>query len=236
MSTTNSFNTNVDDYTISELLTILNIETPTQSNVTSQTNKYMNQYKNNPTNYNFFKDMQERLMQYLDSDPPEYQPAEQQTQNWYKNEALPQNNNPTQKNKNTERKQQIDVYGNEYVPMNRNQLGVNNTFNLPVAQDTLNPNLENVISRIINLDSQYRAVQSGDNSATDYTLDLSEPLLNTLSLRLYSFQIPYTWYAIDYTYGNTCSSVLLMGVETYCYRFQFQWNQEIIVEHLFKLS
>jgi len=29
-------------------------------------------------------------------------------------------------------------------------------------------------------------------------------LTDVLSLRLYSIQIPYTWYAIDYQYGNTC--------------------------------
>ena len=35
-------------------------------------------------------------------------------------------------------------------------------------------------------------------------MDLSDPLTKVLSLKLYSFQIPYTWYVIDYNYGNTC--------------------------------
>lgn len=47
--------------------------------------------------------------------------------------------------------------------------------------------------------------------ATDYTMDLSDPLTNVLSLRLYSIQIPYTWYTIDYIYGNTCFWVTNSG-------------------------
>ena len=87
--------------------------------------------------------------------------------------------------------------------MKREQLGINNNFNIPVAQDTLNPNLENITTRFINLDSQFRQASGGSESmSTDYTMDLSDPLTNVLSLRLYSIQIPYTWYTIDYIYGN----------------------------------
>ena len=39
---------------------------------------------------------------------------------------------------------------------------------------------------------------------TDFTLDLSEPLTNVISLKLYSVQIPTTWYTFDTTLGNTC--------------------------------
>ena len=85
------------------------------------------------------------------------------------------------------------------MPMNREQLGVNNNINVPVAQDSLNPNLKNITTRFINLDSQFR---QANTSSTDYTLDLSDPLTDVLSLRLYSFQIPYTWYSIDEEYGN----------------------------------
>jgi hypothetical protein len=88
--------------------------------------------------------------------------------------------------------------------MNRDHLGINNTYSVPVAQDVLNPNLKNTTSRIIVLDSQYRQSADINETSTDYTLELSEPLLNVLSLRLYSFSIPYTWYTIDSIYGNNC--------------------------------
>ena len=53
----------------------------------------------------------------------------------------------------------------------------------------------------MNLDSQFR--QAG-TLATDFTLDLSDHLKDVVSLRLYSFQIPVSWYTIDVAYGNTC--------------------------------
>jgi hypothetical protein len=77
--------------------------------------------------------------------------------------------------------------------------GTSGTFQVPVKKDNLNPNLKNTIQRFINLDSQFRLNSS--MNASDYTLDLSDMLKDVLSLRLYSYQIPNTWYAVD---TNTC--------------------------------
>lgn len=130
---------------------------------------------------------------------------QEQTKNWIQNIYLEQNNDPIQRNKNTDRANKIDVYSNQHVPMKKEQLGVFNSYNVPVVQDTLNPNLKNTVSRFVNLDSQFRQYSGGvESGATDYTLDLSDPLKNVLNMKLYSFQIPYTWYLIDYAYGNTC--------------------------------
>ena len=211
---------NVDNYTISELLEILELDDPTSNEIINSTNSYINRFsssrENRPELVNFFQAIQTKLLRYMrqletSGQDAEYSPNEKQTEDWFKYEALPQDNQ-VQKDKNTERIQKIDVYDNNHVPMNREQLGVNNTFQVPVAQDTLNPNLENVTSRFINLDSQFRQPSGGTESiSTDYTLDLSDPLTNVLSLRLYSIQIPYTWYTIDYIYGNTCFWVTNTG-------------------------
>jgi len=89
--------------------------------------------------------------------------------------------------------------------MNRQQISTTDTFNLSVKQDSLNPNLKNTIKRFVNIDSQFRQYTSGaDSTSTNYTLDLSDTLKNSLSLSLYSYQIPFSWYAIDKAYGNTC--------------------------------
>lgn len=205
------FDTNVDNYTISELLTILDIDELNKNDILKKTNQYIDKFKNeNNTRLSiFFQKMQMKLLKYLKGvengwDVKEYESDDRQTIEWYENEALPQSNT-VQKNKITDRVQKIDVYDNNHVPMNREQLGVNNVFDTKVAQDTLNPNLENVTTRLINLDSQFRQSSAGiDSISTDYTLDLSDPLTDVISLRLYSVQIPYTWYAIDYQYGNTC--------------------------------
>jgi len=209
---------NVDNYTISELLGIIELDDPTTDDIINKTNYYIKDFqkKKNPELVNFFKSIQTKLLNYINQletsrTDIEYSPNNKQTEEWIKYEALPQDN-PIQKDKITERVQKIDVYDNNHMPMKREQLGVNNNFQVPVAQDTLNPNLENITSRFINLDSQFRQSSGGTESmSTDYTMDLSDPLTNVLSLRLYSIQIPYTWYTIDYIYGNTCFWVTNTG-------------------------
>jgi len=131
-----------------------------------------------------------------------------QAQEWYENENLTQTDD-NQLNKITDRTQKIDVYDDEHLSMNRQQIATTDTYQLPVKQDSLNANLKNTITRFINLDSQFRQYTSGvDSGATEYTLDLSDTLKDTLNMRLYSFQIPYSWYAIDTAYGNTCLWVI----------------------------
>ena len=133
-----------------------------------------------------------------------YAAGQKQTDDRYENEYLRQSDH-TQTKKITERKQKIQVFGNQHVPMTREQLGVNDTFAVSVKQDSLNPNLQNTITRFVNLDSQFRQTSGGaEASSTNYTLDLSDRLNNTLSLCLYSYQIPNTWYVIDVTKNNTC--------------------------------
>lgn len=203
-----SIDTNVNNYTIDDLLSILKLDYNTfdKDTLLERTNRYINLFekKNNYVMVQFFKDIQEKLYYYLEENTNEMDEQERkmrsQTDLWYGNQALEQRNR-TQRDKITDRTQKIDVYENEHVPMNREQLGVSNNVVLPVAQDVLNPNLKNVTNRFIILDSQYR--QTGTQS-TDYTLDLSDHLNDVLSVRLYSFQIPMTWYTIDEAYNNTC--------------------------------
>jgi hypothetical protein len=205
--------TNVDNYTIDELLMVIDLDadSATSATIMEETDAYIQKYTESGDEQmtTFFEDMQTKLLQYVNNleqgeDTGDYSPDDSQTQNWYENQALPQEDT-TQSDKTTDRKQQIDVYDNDHVPMNRNQLGVNNTIDTKVAQDSLNPNLENVTNRVIILDSQYRQLDSStSSSSTDYTLNLSETLKNVISLRVYSVQIPISWYTIDTLFGNTC--------------------------------
>ena len=203
----NAIDLNIRNYNISELYAILQLdedETPTKDEIEQTANNYISRFEREG-NYgmaNFFDELKTKL---LDSYPiPSLE--EKQTDEWYENQVLPQAGNPVQENKVTDRKQKIDVYKDgDHVPMKREQLGVNNVIDTKVAQDVLNPNLENITTRFINLDSQFRQAAGGvDAMSTDYTLDLSDHLDNVLSMRLYSIQIPFTWYTIDYPIGNTC--------------------------------
>ena len=209
---------NVDNYTITELLEIMELDDPSSEEIIDTTNKYINRFtkEKRPQLVSFFQNIQSKLLQYINQletsgEDAEYAPNQKQTEDWIKYEALPQDNS-VQKDKITDRVQKIDVYDNNHLPMNREHLGVNNNYEVPVVQDSLNPNLKNITTRFINLDSQFRQASGGTESmSTDFTLDLSDPLTDVLSLRLYSIQIPYTWYVIDYIYGNTCFWVTNVG-------------------------
>lgn len=228
--------TNVSNYTLSELLTIVEIENEdiNYDDILDKTNHLIKKFKvKNPILSNFFKEVQMQLLQYaqdleVDSDDDTsgkivvtprdssiegfgnmsneaiYPAAEKQITDWYENENLTQSDQ-NQENKITQRKQKIGVFGNQHAPMKREQIATTDTFTLPVKQDSLNPNLKNTITRFVNLDSQFRQYTSGsESSSTNYTFDLSDTLKNALSLSLYSYQIPFSWYVIDEAYGNTC--------------------------------
>jgi len=227
--------TNVSNYTLSELLTIVGIENEdvTQEEITSKTSSLIKKFKNNPKLAVFFKEVQSQLLQYADgldvpsdedtegkivvepnkstvegysnmSNDASYPSGDSQSSDWYQNENLTQSNQ-NQVNKITQRQQQTQTFGNQHVPMKQQQLATTDTYNLPVKQDSLNPNLKNTINRFVNLDSQFRQYTNGvDSTSTNYTCDLSDTLKNALSISLYSYQIPFSWYAIDSAYGNTC--------------------------------
>jgi len=213
----------VNNYTIDELLSILNLDELNSDDIVKTTDELIARFnnENNSTLSRFFQDVQTKLLQYSkvndtnNSNNKNYYPYQsnsKQTNEWYKYEALPQSDQ-VQKDKITDRFQKIDVYDNHHVPMKKEHLGVNNVIDTKVAQDILNPNLENITTRFINLDSQFRQSAGGiETASTDYTLDLSDPLTNVLSLRLYSIQIPYTWYTIDKQYGNSCFWITNYGI------------------------
>ena len=65
----------------------------------------------------------------------------------------------------------------------------------------LNPTSQKTIFKMISIDSQYRE-DSQNTSATSFSLNLSEDLKNVISMKLYSVQIPYTWYTINNNFGS----------------------------------
>ena len=68
------------------------------------------------------------------------------------------------------------------------------------AEGTLNPLLQQTTKRIVSIDSQYRSNKTA--LSTDFTFDLSDPLKDVVNLKLYSVQIPLTWYVINSNYGS----------------------------------
>lgn len=226
-----SIDTNISNYTLSELIAISGINNLDPDEIISKTNKRIRRFKDTEPKISvFFEEIQSQLLHYAEgleynkddednenteekiivesfgnmSNEAIYPAGEEQVNQWYKNENLKQDDK-NQTDKITNREQKIKTFGNQHAPMNREQIATTDTFSLPVKQDSLNPNLKNTISRFVNLDSQFRQYTNGaDSTSTEYTCDLSDTLKNALSLSLYSYQIPFSWYTIDTAYGNTC--------------------------------
>ena len=72
--------------------------------------------------------------------------------------------------------------------------------------DVMNPILKQTIQRVVIVDSTYRNLNAANARlypfSTNFTIELSEPLRDVLSLKLYSYSIPYTWYTINNDYGS----------------------------------
>lgn len=217
--------TNVENYTIGELQTLFGLpeEDASDVDITNAANKIITKMEaeGKTTIVTFIEQARDKLLEHfmdlsetqLNADEATNEQFDATTTlgNWWQHQYPQQPNNPTQNQKLTDRNQKVQFFDATHQQMNREQLGIGQSFNIPVVQGTINPNLQNLTSRIVCIDSQYRQnilpYSNNPNTPTyntDYTLDLSDPLTNVTSLKLYSIQIPTTWYAFDHSLGNTC--------------------------------
>jgi hypothetical protein len=163
----------------------------------------------------FLGKAKERILKDMNMNPdfePKINEEPKELKEWWTNEYLP-NSNPLQNLKITDRKNKVQIFDDEngsHETMKREQLSVLNSHPLAIAQDSLNPTLKNINQRLVVIDSQYRQniAPFSDNtdapsSSTDFTLDLSDPLTDTLSLKMYSYEIPYSWYVVDKNMGTS---------------------------------
>jgi len=212
---------NVDNYSQEDLLALLNLnddEPVTYNDIVNASKPLINRYtkEDNYNLANFFQQLQNKLLEDIDYDENDniQDVATSQLGSLWQNQNVSQEeSDPNQANKVTDRKQKIEIFNQgEHFVMNRNQLGVNNNYQLPVAQGQMNPNIKNTTSRLVNIDSQYREDISpflpdpdGPTSPTNYTLNLSDPIRNTISINVTAYQVPYTWYLIDSEWrSNNC--------------------------------
>lgn len=122
------------------------------------------------------------------------------------------NNNQTVSNTLTNFQNSVpltnQVTNNSTSNTNKNEsTNVGFTKTLDFATGTLNPLINQTIKRIISVDSQYRDDKTSLSS--NFTFHLSEPLKDVVSMKLYSIQIPYTWYTISTGFG--CNVIYLKG-------------------------
>lgn len=218
---TDDIDLNVDNYSQEDLLSLLSLndsEQVTYDDIIDASKPLINRYthENNYDLAHFFQHVQTKLLEDIDYDENDniQNTDTSQLGSLWQNENISQNKtDPVQANKVTDRKQRVQIFNqDDHFVMNRNQLGVNNNYQLPVAQGQMNPNLKNTTSRLINIDSQYREDISpftsdpdGFTSPTNYTLNLSDPIRNAISINVTAYQLPYTWYLIDAEWrSNNC--------------------------------
>ena len=229
----NKMNTNIEDYSIEDLLAILNIQenTPTPFKIKDVANTLISNLKteNKQNLAVFVEKARDKIIASLNSiaddeedegdgeDEINIQYDENTQQgNWWQNQ-YPEQADINERIKPTDRKQKVEIFDKDGIQnnafvMNRERLGVLQSHPIPVVQGTINPNLKNTIRRIVSIDSQYRSniIPYSNNNInapafnTDFTFDLSERLNNVLSMTLNSIQIPTTWYVFDESFGNTC--------------------------------
>jgi hypothetical protein len=214
---------NIENYSQEDLLSLLSLSDDQETEITyddiiDATSPLIHRYTsdNNYELANFFQQAQNQLLEDMDSDEPENlqdQDTSQIGNLWENQNVSQQNTDPNQADKTTERKHQVQIFNQDgHFVMNRNQLGVSNNYQLPVAQGQLNPNLKNTTTRLMNIDSQYRENifpfnpdPDSPSSPTNFTLDLSDPIHNAININVTSYQIPYSWYLIDADWrSNSC--------------------------------
>ena len=213
---------NINDYTDEELYEILDLLNPTDRELEAKIISFIQKYENIGTESaikisKFFEDVYNHFF-----DTDEYQEGyeEQYTvqddtmegfeniKTLYSDEANKNyvSNDYKTPNGNTAATGNTVTTGKQVENEKRND-NVVFTSNLEYTKDPLNPLLKQTTTRVISIDSQYR-----DNKAsltTDFAFELSEPLRDVVSMKLYSFQIPYTWYTIGKSYG--CNFFYLKG-------------------------
>lgn len=172
---------NVENYTITELFEVLEADiTDDKEYVLKLADVYINKFtqENNHLFVDFFSKVKSKLEEYFSNEEEEDNIliTDDERRAFYDNVNLLVLNN------DNEKKEENYFKTKEYT----------------------NPNLKKTTSRMLVIDSQFRQVINDENpsSSTDFTMDLSEPLNDLVTMKLFSVQIPYTWYTIDEKIGT----------------------------------
>ena len=177
---------NIKNFTDEQLFAILDMDHPTdrelEAKIIHLIRKYENMQNEDGTRLStFFKEVYDH---FFDNEENE--------------EIEGFDNNPLQENPNasTIQTEQVGFTATNPTP----PISAVQSFDYSKDKLQLNPLLKQTIKRVISIDSQYRNITTSPLT-TNFSFDLSEPLKDVLSLKLYSIQIPYTWYIINKNYG-----------------------------------
>ena len=209
--------TNINNYTIEDLYNILDITNPTQENIVETTNKFINKFtvdKNNNL-VTFFKKVKKRLLDYItdnDINDTSYEDNKneinlEQQKKWVSEQYILDEENVN----DTDRKDQVEVLNTNKATMKKDKLKISDSYELPFVQGNINPILRNSFDIIVNIDSQFR--KNSSDSTGNFTINLSEPVKQVLSIKLNSIELKHSWYTFDELYGNISFCINIEGTE-----------------------
>lgn len=196
-------NLDIDDYSIEELKDMFNITTLDPVSIEEKITENIQQFseEGNDAMINFLNEAKKKLNDAYKS---------QVQVSWYQNEYPLSQDQPLQNLKITSRYDKVQEFDGA---LQQERLAINQSKPVPYAQGEINPTLRNVTTKIVSIDSRYRNnnvpalksidyTSSGIWDASQFSANLSENLNKVMLLRLYSVQIPYTWYNVPE--GSNC--------------------------------
>jgi len=95
------------------------------------------------------------------------------------------------------------------------------TKTVEIKKGTINPDLKETIVRLINIDSSYR-IASATNTSDKFIFELTEPLLNVVSISLYSLEIPQSWHTFTRAKGTIDFIVYVVTDEAIKYKIEIE--------------
>ena len=194
---------NIHNYTDQECFNMLNLNNPTDRELEMKILQFMDKYEQKSKRlYHFFESMYDRFFLESESEVEGFEDMKivQANDNTKLNEQVkdPQLDAIAKNLGNTNAKASSQTIGESTT-----KISTIATHNVDYIADPkkLNPVERKTIFKMISIDSQFRE-DSGNTSATNFTMNLSESIDNVISMKLYSVQIPYTWYTINETFGS----------------------------------
>ena len=224
-----SENLNIDDYEISELVNMFGLSFPlTAEKVLSKLNTYIQRFieQANPALVTFLEQARYKLIKSMNPDEDDETDAEQVLADEYwsndKDKDIPNRKDSTrivsQQPYSIQQRERLNIPQQHAVEIVQGQL---NPF--------LGCGGNNTVEKLVNIDSQFREIidnsgndlcappdipggstwkgqvtktNVGVDSPSDYTIDLSEPLTNVVSLKLNDLQLNRSWYIFASAYGT----------------------------------
>ena len=128
----------INDYSVQDLLEILEINEPNKTKITTKTDFYIDKYAETNKNLSeFFRKVQQKLLGFFDN----YDKENLQGDLWRETQYIP-NDDVTQNEKITERPQKVEIFDDtNNIFMKRKKLGISQQYEVPVIEGSLNPNL-----------------------------------------------------------------------------------------------